>query len=167
METATVYSSFVFSKVVSCTFILSCITFQMDLVGYPFWKKTWINNLFFYLSMPIVFLLSQQLQGLDYNLCLLVMAIVSNVTTISVYCYFGKMATESFLDMSCCLFESDWLHLPVKLQRFFILMIADAQLPLHYHGFHIATLNLETFTKVTKKFKILINSLLNSEFVSF
>lgn len=95
------------------------------------------------------FLFLQQLQGLDYNLCLLFMAVTSNVATISVYCYFGKMATESYKDMSYCLFESNWLYLPVELQKFFIMMIANAQIPLQYHAFHIVTLNLETLTKVS------------------
>lgn len=80
---------------------------------------------------------------------LLIIAGASNILTLFIYCYFGKMATESFTDMSYCLFESNWPNLPIKLQKFFILMIADAQLPIHYHGLHIGTLNLETFTKVS------------------
>lgn len=107
------------------------------------------NIQLFYHNFLSFFFFSQQLQSLDYNLCLLFMAVTSNVATISVYCYYGKMATESYKDMAYCLFESNWLYLPVELQKFFIMMIADAQIPLQYHAFHIVTLNLETLTKVS------------------
>lgn len=66
------------------------------------------------------------------------------------YCYFGKVATESYQKMCIYLFESNWPDLPADLQRFFIIMIANAQRPLYYHGFGFAMLNLETFTRMIK-----------------
>lgn len=50
--------------------------------------------------------------------------------------------------MSDLLFESEWHRIPVNLQKYVILMIADMQRPVFYHGFRIAVLDLETFAKV-------------------
>lgn len=73
------------------------------------------------------------------------------VSNLFVYCFFGKLATESYANMPKCLFETNWPELPHELQRYFVLMISDAQRPLYYHGFGIAILNLETFLKVKKE----------------
>lgn len=71
-----------------------------------------------------------------------------DILCLFVYCYFGKLATESFLNMSDGLYQSNWFKLPVNLQKYFVPMIQNTQRPLYYHGFGIAVLNLETFTKV-------------------
>lgn len=70
------------------------------------------------------------------------------VSNLFVYCFFGKVATESFATMADSLYEANWQNLPIELQKYFILMIANANRPLYYHGFNIAILNLETFSKV-------------------
>lgn len=59
------------------------------------------------------------------------------------------MATESYLQMADSLYEADWQHLPVEMQKYFIPMMANAQLSLCYSGFGMITLNLETFKKVS------------------
>lgn len=64
-------------------------------------------------------------------------------------CFFGKIATDSFDEMAKILYESNWQHLSPDLQRNFVIMIANAQQPLHYDGFGMAILNLETFTRVS------------------
>lgn len=51
--------------------------------------------------------------------------------------------------MADCLYEANWQELPPELQKNFILMIQNAQRPCFYHGFGMAILNLETFTKVS------------------
>lgn len=84
----------------------------------------------------------------DFNLIIIFMALVVSVANFIIYCFFGKLSTESFANMSIALFEANWQMLPIKLQKFFIMMIANAQRPLYYHGFNVAILNLETFTKV-------------------
>lgn len=77
------------------------------------------------------------------------MAVAIGILFMFLYCYFGRMATESFMDMTDCLFESNWLNLSVDLQKFFILMIGNARRPMFYNGSRIATVNLETFTAVS------------------
>lgn len=68
-----------------------------------------------------------------------------------VYCFFGKMATESFEQMSICLYESNWTEFSVDLQKYIMLMIQNSQRTLFYHGFGIINLDLMTFCKVSGK----------------
>lgn len=77
------------------------------------------------------------------------MATVSAGTlNVLVYCYFGNMATESYANMSDCLFNLNWHELPLKLQKYLIVMATNMQRPLYYHGFGVLYLNLPTFTSV-------------------
>lgn len=71
-----------------------------------------------------------------------------------VYCYFGKIATDSFGKMADCLYEANWLGLSIELKRYFVLAIGNAHRPLFYHGFGIAILNLDTLTNVSLAFKM-------------
>lgn len=82
----------------------------------------------------------------------MVVGFSSYVLTIFVYCFCGKMATESFLNMSDCLFESDWIRLPIKFQKTIFFMIYNAQEPIYYRGFGMSTLNMQTFVKVNDIF---------------
>lgn len=65
------------------------------------------------------------------------------------YCYFGGRSTLDTISYGDLLYESKWFRLPTKLEKYFTFMIANAQRPLHYHGFQIARLNLNTFLGVT------------------
>lgn len=64
------------------------------------------------------------------------------------YCHFGKRTTDAYAGLADNLFESNWIELPVEIQKYFTLMISNAQLPLAYNGFYLVFLNLETFLKV-------------------
>lgn len=90
----------------------------------------------------------QQSKRIDFDICILAEVVSVSVFNLFIYCYLGRVATESFLKMSECSYESNWQRLPVKLQKYFIVMIANMQQPLYYHGFSVAVLNLETFNKV-------------------
>lgn len=69
-----------------------------------------------------------------------------------IYCYFGKVATESYQHMADCLYsDSNWWELSVELQKYMLLMNANMQRLLYYHGFEVAVLNLETFSSVSKR----------------
>lgn len=67
------------------------------------------------------------------------------------YCFYSKNTTENFLKMSDHLFGSNWQQLSPDLQKYFILMIANMNKPLFYHGSGIVVLDLETFRNVRKK----------------
>lgn len=99
----------------------------------------------------------QQLQHLDYNILILMMAVMASYSNLLLYCYFGKMASESYEKMAHCLFESKWYEHPLLLQKYFILMIGNSQRRIYYHGFGIAVLQLETFSSVIKIYKSIFN----------
>lgn len=65
------------------------------------------------------------------------------------YCYFGKLATESMSAISDNVFDLKWYELTHNLQKYIILMLTDMQEPLYYHGFEVAVLNLSTFLRVS------------------
>lgn len=77
------------------------------------------------------------------------MAVMISISDLFFYCYFGRLATESYEKLADCLFESNWLDLTIELQKYLALMIANMQKPLYYHGFGVANLDLETFKKVS------------------
>lgn len=90
----------------------------------------------------------KELQHLDFQIVSLIAAIIGGSANLYVFCNFGKLATDSYAKMAICLYESNWRLLPVELQKYIILMIINMQIPLRYHGFGVAVMDLETFTKV-------------------
>lgn len=84
----------------------------------------------------------------DFGAVIVSMAVLVGIANLFIYCYFGKMAIESYAKMADCLFECNWHELSPDLQKYLVIMIANAQKPTYYHGFELAVLNLETFTKV-------------------
>ena len=76
-------------------------------------------------------------------------AILIVITNLLIYCYLGKLATETYEKMSDCVYKMDWHELLIDLKKYFILLIKNMQKPLYYHGFGVIYLNLETFTKVS------------------
>lgn len=92
--------------------------------------------------------LSQYLERIDIGIFPLLIGAVVSALNLFLYCYFGKLATESHAKIADCLYKTNWQNLPIDSQKYFILMIANMQKPLHYHGFKIAVLDLETFTNV-------------------
>lgn len=91
----------------------------------------------------------QYSKHMNFNFIFILMVTFVSCANLIVYCFYGKMANESFAKMSYCLYESNWKKLPIQLQKQYVVMIANAQWPIFYHGFGIAILNLETFTRVS------------------
>lgn len=73
---------------------------------------------------------------------------------IFLYCLFGRLATDQFDELSNYLFDSDWPNLPVKLQKYYILMLANVQQPHYFDGFGVLVLDLETFRKVREPWRL-------------
>lgn len=84
----------------------------------------------------------------DFNIALIFSCVMIGTSNLFLYCYYGKLVTDSYFQFADCLFESDWYLLPTKSQKYFIMMIGNAHRPLCYYGFGVLSLNLETFTKV-------------------
>lgn len=72
-----------------------------------------------------------------------------STSNLLIYCYLGKLASESYEKMSDCVYNIKWYKLAAGLQKYFILMIANMEIPIYYHGFGVVDLHLETFSKVS------------------
>lgn len=84
----------------------------------------------------------------DFGILIILIGFFNGLSQLFLYCYFGKMATTNYEQIAHCMYECNWIELPVEMQKYFVLMITDAQRPIYYQGFKIAILNLETMTKV-------------------
>lgn len=91
----------------------------------------------------------QQLQQIDLNVVTLLLSTSINLSTLFLYCYFGGMASDSYKQISDCVYNTQWYKLHNRLQKFFVLIIANMQKPLYYHGFGIFILDLGTFIRVS------------------
>lgn len=90
----------------------------------------------------------QKVHDINFDILLLMIALSTSGLSLLLFCFFGKMATESYERMSISLFESDWKNLSIYLQKYVLLMIRNSQIPLCYHAFRVINLDLETFSKV-------------------
>lgn len=73
---------------------------------------------------------------------------IIGMSTILLYCYYGKLASDSYVEMSDCVFDMNWHEQPSELQKYFVLIIQHMQKTVYYHGFDMVTLDLRTFIKV-------------------
>ncbi|XP_055310916.1 putative odorant receptor 69a [Sitodiplosis mosellana] len=118
-ETADIYSPHFMVQLIINVLMLAIFVFQLD---QQISKHFEIYALFLFLFGTLLF-----------------------TTNLFLCCFFGKLASESYKQMSDSLYDYDWHELPLYLQKQFIIMIAGAQIPLDYYGYGIITLNLETF----------------------
>lgn len=82
-------------------------------------------------------------------MAIIITAITNSSGNLFLFCFFGKLATDSYGKMDNCLYKANWPDLPIRLQKYFIIMMADAQRPLQYTGLNVSILNLETYTDVS------------------
>lgn len=66
------------------------------------------------------------------------------------HCLLGKLVTDRIDQLSNHLFHSKWHNAPIKLQKDFILLLANKQKPPIFHGLGIYFVDLETFTSVSE-----------------
>lgn len=135
------YSQHLVMTLICSVLFLSSAIYQVDLVISHFRLVERVEQI----STCMYF---QQLKHPDYYLIILLAAILVSSSNLFIYCYFGRLATQSFEKMADYLFETNWSVRPVGLQKYFILMLQNMQRPIHYHGSGIAVLHLETFTSV-------------------
>lgn len=84
----------------------------------------------------------------NFKLTIILFVLMAGLVTLFVYCFLGKVATESYENMADCLYDCNWFEYPIDLQKCLIRMIQNTQQSLYYHGFDVAVLNLTTFSKV-------------------
>lgn len=75
--------------------------------------------------------------------------VILGMSNLFIYCYFGKLATDSYAGMAENIYETNWQDAPSELQKYLILMIANMQMPLQFHGLDVTLIDLKTFTNVS------------------
>lgn len=88
------------------------------------------------------------MQHFDSDAVTTIVAASVMMSNIFIYCYFGQLVTDSYEMMTDCVCNMDWYKQPNKTQKYFILMIANMQKPVYFHGFEITRLDLNTFVNV-------------------
>lgn len=91
----------------------------------------------------------QQIHHIDSKVLVNLMVALFGISTLFIYCFFGLLATESFDKMGGHLYNDlNWYKLPIEIQRYLVIMIADMQNSIYYHGFRYVPLDLRTFINV-------------------
>lgn len=94
----------------------------------------------------------QAIHDLSVELVLMALGMLNSGLSLFCYCYYGKYATDNYESFAACIYNSNWMNLPIDLQKSARMMIANAQIPLNYHGYGVVNLNLDTFAKVSLVF---------------
>lgn len=141
LQTAEAFNPLISVELLLNIVFLACLVFQFDMVNIIHYYSN-------YFSIEIFSTIHQQTKHLDFGIVSILLDIPLGMSILFVYCFFGKMATESYKNMSKCLCECNWQDLSLQHQKYFLIMIQNTQQPLYYHGFGIAILDLETFTDV-------------------
>lgn len=143
-HSASVYRQFILVQLLCCAAMLILSIFYLGLVRLTI---LWPNSLTLLFDEKKCSF--QQWQQFNFLVTSVVVTTSLSTGNLFLYCYFGKLATDSYSKMSDCLYNMNWRKQPIKLQKYFVLMIQNIQKPVYYHGFDVATLNLETFLKVS------------------
>lgn len=69
------------------------------------------------------------------------------------YCFVGSLTTDQFRRYGDIAYEFKWYNLPIDMQKYFPLIIGNAQRPKVFTGLNIIDLNLSAFTKVKIAFR--------------
>lgn len=149
-QSTEVYSLFMLIVLICSTVFLSCSVFQFDLVTSKIQMLFFLFQMFIYRFIIIILVQALRVEFNMFTLGLITIAIMVSGINLFVYSYFGHGANETHMEISDCFFQSEWFYLPCYLQKYFVLIIANAQRPLFYDGFGVAFLNLNTFIRVTK-----------------
>lgn len=91
---------------------------------------------------------SQALKTMDLSLIKFVVVVLASNCIVYLYCYVGSLTTDQFFRYGDVPYEFPWYKLPVDLQRYFPLIITNAQRAQCFNGLNIIDLNLVIFTKV-------------------
>lgn len=146
VDSSDIFGQFILVQMVCTVIVLSGAVYQCDLVMRI---QSTFQIIFNSVTKIKIFNFQFQLfQHIRFEVTFVLMLIFLNMLNLFLYCFFGRMATESFEQMAICLYQANWPVLPNHLQKYFLLMIANAQRPLYYHGFGMVAMNLQTFTKV-------------------
>lgn len=88
------------------------------------------------------------MQHPDFELVMLLTSGIVGIANLFVFCYFGKLTTESFTKFADYVYDLNWQKFGIDLKKSAILIIQLAHRPLYYEGYGIFILDLQTFTQV-------------------
>lgn len=73
------------------------------------------------------------------------------------FCYFANLATDRLLKIDNTIYGLNWFDYPVKMQKYVILMIAQAHEQIHFSGLGMIPCTLESFGKVCGQIDIILH----------
>lgn len=132
-----------FFQVITSALYTSCSHFVLETV-----RK---SSLCFIISRIKLLLISFQFQlikSMDIRVFVIIFSTLTSIFFIFLYCAVGSFVTNQFLRYADITYESIWYEFPIDLQKYLVLIIADAQRPKVFDGLGIIDLNLMTFIKV-------------------
>lgn len=140
---ARVMSGSVFCQLIIGILFISTTTFEMELVRHQ------RNALLIMEEQLLLFLfVVQALKSLDYHILLLLLCSFLSIGCVFLFCAVGSYTTDTFSRFAVIPYESLWYKCPIKLQKYFFLIIADGQRPQVFRGMSIVDLDLMAFSKV-------------------
>lgn len=80
--------------------------------------------------MSVIFSL-QAFKNLNLNIVILILYVEANTDgAVVLFCYAGSLTMDEFHRYGDIAYEFEWIEMPIELQKFILLIIADAQHPL-------------------------------------
>lgn len=65
------------------------------------------------------------------------------------FCHFASLTTHRVSSMSNAVYDLNWFEYPVKMRKYFILLIARSQQPISFTGLRLFPCTLEVFGQVS------------------
>lgn len=140
-ETSDVYSLILLTQLLCIVLHMTCSVFQMDMVWqYLAFLNRNLSWILYFVSTVNLTPKKQAIKNPDLNFYMILMSLLVSGANMYFYCYYGNRSTSDYERIANCLFESNWNEQPVELQKFFKMMIANAQRPMFYHGWQFKQL---------------------------
>lgn len=127
---------------------MSTAIFQTEMV------TIWSWNIFLLVTSIGFFFQLKALRHLNLFIVTVLNVIAISTANLYLYCFGGSVVTENCGMYADILFESDWYKMPIRLQKYYILMIANTQRPIHLEGHGLVRLSMEAFGRVNIEFSI-------------
>lgn len=85
---------------------------------------------------------------MNLTLFLCIMGILTSGSNLFLYYYFGHTVTDCYADISDDVFNSDWFKQSLDVQKYFLMIIQNAQHLNYFDGFGLTYLTLNNYCKV-------------------
>lgn len=125
------------------------LTLQMQLVEYmiPCNHSSFTNNRSIFFLFLLLFLKSENILN-PFDIISFVFLVFWSLVAIFVVCEIGERATAAYASFDYTLCQCDWYLYPIKMQRMFLMVSANAQKPVIIQGFASTLCTREYFRLV-------------------